>query len=274
MAADSRWLRLNVDWDDSEWVNDLEPLGQLAWIKLMCHVKRDGHAGRVRALSTIVASRKWNIPKGAIEEMLSLAEACGALAIEGEAWVLLNWNKYQGDSTNSERQKRYREKTSGESNADNALREVCNAITVRATETETETETETLGGEPPKPPAPSGPVKGPSIFDFLPSSYKTPDLEVAFAEYEVHRRQKKISPYTEVGLRNLANQFIANGLDPPAILAVVRETLARNWNGIPPKYIQSQARRQPQNMHEIKNNFERGMNAISQPTGQIVQYGT
>src|SRR5690606_26462450 len=78
-----KWLRLDAQWDDTEWVMMLGPLSQLAWIKLLCYVKRDGRAGEVYALTPKAAAKKWDLPVPAVEAMLRAAEKDGALRVGG-----------------------------------------------------------------------------------------------------------------------------------------------------------------------------------------------
>lgn len=121
-----RWLRINTCWSDSEWLYEHTPGVRLAWIELLCYVKRDGVRGRAKAISVPVASNKWRIPKEDVVTLLSVSQQDGALQVDGGDWVITNWIKYQGES--NERVKRFREKK-------------------EAKKTETSTETETLTGE-------------------------------------------------------------------------------------------------------------------------------
>lgn len=106
-----RWLRLDAQWDDTEWVMLLEPLAQLAWIKLLCYVKRDGRRGTAHALSSKAAAKKWGVTVRAVEDMIFQARQDGALVVEGEKWVLTKWIEYQEpDPTNAERQRLFRER--------------------------------------------------------------------------------------------------------------------------------------------------------------------
>lgn len=134
----SRWLRLNIDWDDSPWVFTLHAELQLAWIKLLCHVKRDGTGGKVKALAPLVAGRKWGVGEEAVTKMLQAGVNDGAIQSEDGYWIITNWAKYQEfDRTASERKRRQRAKDGhGMSRRDTV--DNCHA-----TETETETLKET-----------------------------------------------------------------------------------------------------------------------------------
>jgi len=90
-----RWIRLNIDFDDSPWLFVLSAESQLAWIKLLCHIKRDGSNGRCKALSPIVAGKKWGVGDEAVTKLLQAAVTDGALSIEDGYWTLVNWSKFQ-----------------------------------------------------------------------------------------------------------------------------------------------------------------------------------
>jgi hypothetical protein len=113
-----RWLRLDAQWDDTEWVMMLGPLGQLAWIKLLCYVKRDGRRGTAYALGPKAAAKKWGVPVRSVEEMLEAATKDEALCVvvdEGrsEKWEVRNWKEYQEpDRTAAKRKRRQRERES------------------------------------------------------------------------------------------------------------------------------------------------------------------
>jgi hypothetical protein len=105
-----RWIRLDIGWDDSEWVAELSPLAQLAWIKLLCHAKRDGIAGTCKALVPKVAARRWGVPLDAIQEMLDAGRREGAIHQDNGDWSLTAWDRYQVDNSNAARQRRWRER--------------------------------------------------------------------------------------------------------------------------------------------------------------------
>jgi len=106
-----RWLRLDAQWDDSDWVALLEPLSQLAWVKLLCYVKRDGRRGTAYALSPRAAAKKWGVPAQAVEDMIVRASEDGALVVEGGAWVVVKWSEYQEpDPTATDRKRKQRAK--------------------------------------------------------------------------------------------------------------------------------------------------------------------
>lgn len=114
MSAPGRWIRLQVGWSDSEWIEPLDALAQFAWVKLMEHVKANGVRGRCKALSARVAGNKWKIPAKQVQAMLDAAHADGALNGGPGEWCITNWDAYQPmDASNAERQARHRARRNG-----------------------------------------------------------------------------------------------------------------------------------------------------------------
>lgn len=112
--ANRRWIRLDVTWDDSEWVGLMEPASQLAWIKLLCYVKAKGVGGSVKAMGPRIAAKKWDLPVRAVEEMLKEAQKDGALSNGGGEWDVVAWDEYQKpDKKAAERMRRMRDRQAG-----------------------------------------------------------------------------------------------------------------------------------------------------------------
>lgn len=149
-----RWVRLNIDFDDSPWLFVLSAESQLAWIKLLCHMKRDGVGGTCKALAPLVAAKKWGVGDESVVKMLQAAVADGALIVEGKEWTLTNWNAHQETDHNAAvRMRRYRERQAQGQHEDvtdvtrnnrNVTRNTRNACRVTETETETETSKEKI----------------------------------------------------------------------------------------------------------------------------------
>jgi len=144
-VAGKRWLRLDVAWEDSEWLDDIDGTASGSWPRILSLVKRDGVGGRCKRPSLKVMARKWRVPVGSIEELEEAAIKDGALVVEDGDWVVMNWEEYQGaDSTAAARKKRQRDRESRLSRdvtcvtRDNRDR---GRDLSRATETETETST-------------------------------------------------------------------------------------------------------------------------------------
>jgi hypothetical protein len=106
-----RWIRLDVTWEESDWLQDLDRATAACWPRLLCMVKRDGVRGECRRPSTRRLMTLWDISAAQIASLEAAAQNDGALAIEDGQWRVLNWDKYQEiDPTNSERQRRWRER--------------------------------------------------------------------------------------------------------------------------------------------------------------------
>ena len=133
MAAPRRWIRLDLGWDESDWLVSLPPETRLSWIKLLIHVKRDGADGRAKALSPRAAAVLWRVSDDAVLTLLQAAKADGALIVEDGDWVVSNWPLYQKpDRTNADRQRRHRERQRDE---DNTVIPMRNTVTRHVTET-------------------------------------------------------------------------------------------------------------------------------------------
>lgn len=111
---------------------------KLAWVMLICHVKGHGFGGVCKAVEPAAAARVWFMGEESVRQMLIAAQTGGALVVTEGEWTVLNWRKYQGDETNSERQSRWREKQKRIQNHNED-----NALVTKVTLTETETVKET-----------------------------------------------------------------------------------------------------------------------------------
>jgi hypothetical protein len=114
MAGTSRWVRLDVDFGDTEWLFPLSGLAELAWVKLLAYAKRSGIRGRVRCLSPSVAAEKWKCGLDAFDEMMTAATAGdnpAVIEVDGD-WFLTGWDRYNPiDRTNADRQRHLRERS-------------------------------------------------------------------------------------------------------------------------------------------------------------------
>lgn len=177
MAAKVRWIRLNVNWSEDGWLDNLPWEVRAVWPEWLCLVKDNGRNGvmPVTPLHRLAGSR--NIPVDCVRSLLQAAIAEGAVQeIDGE-WITVNWQRYQEvDSTNAERQARHREsqKRLAQSNESNGVMPVivepCNGdntvtlsrVTTRPPDSNSPPATQTPQGEVAKP-RKSGPVIPESI---------------------------------------------------------------------------------------------------------------
>ena len=175
MTSTSRWIRLDTTWDHSEWVAAMDPEAQLAWVKLLCHVKAHGYAGSVKRLTPAVAARVWGLRVTSVTEMEAAAIEDEALVIEDDEWIITSWSERQSDPTAAERMRRYRERQqedTPEPPPDDVTRNERNVTGVTPTETETYTETSmvhaparTLDAFPVKPRQVGGQYQYPEAFE-------------------------------------------------------------------------------------------------------------
>lgn len=111
MSAPGRWLRINVSCFESEWLAGLPAVAQHAWTRLLIYVKATGTLGVAKRMGPVAVERLWGIPPVSMGMMEQAAISDGALRIEDDQWVVVNWPKYQQpDRTNSLRKKRLRDK--------------------------------------------------------------------------------------------------------------------------------------------------------------------
>jgi hypothetical protein len=96
------WLRLDVDFDESEWIAFLPKLSQFAWVDLLRHVKKlSSRQGKVKLRSVAVWAKAWGYDSPEpLQKMLAAAQKDGAISIEGEDLTVNNWHRYQEPSTN------------------------------------------------------------------------------------------------------------------------------------------------------------------------------
>ncbi len=123
-----RYVKLELTWYTSAWLVVLSASARLAWVLLLGYCKGSGSSNKVKRLDALVASRMWFIGEEDVRQMEQAAINDGALVIEDGHWIVTNWAEYQDDSTNAERQRRFRDKKKdSDSNGSNALH---NGVTV------------------------------------------------------------------------------------------------------------------------------------------------
>lgn len=182
-----RWIRLDVSFSDSPWLFVLSAGAQLAWVKLLCHVKRDGVRGRCKAMAPIIAARHWGVGEEDVSKMLQAASDDGAVVIADGEWEVPNWTEYQEpDPTAAERMRRMREKQSvtgcyGVTDRNT----VTNGVTCRATPTPTLTpvKKERLSKESPKKESRPGSLDD-VVSEFLEGGSSRQEAERFWAFYE------------------------------------------------------------------------------------------
>jgi len=109
MAKDARWVRLNVGWDESSWLEDLPWAVRAVWPVILCHVKVFGSSGRCPVPSWARFAGGHDIPADLVKALVEAATADGALLIEDGYMTVSNWNAYQG-AESTDRVAKLREK--------------------------------------------------------------------------------------------------------------------------------------------------------------------
>lgn len=105
----TRWIRLNVDWEESPWLDKLPGQAAGCWPRLLCWVKLRGKAGRCKAPDPSVLARRWRVSRQSVDELMQAAVQDGALEIEDGEIAVINWDDYQNtDPKAAERMRRYR----------------------------------------------------------------------------------------------------------------------------------------------------------------------
>ena len=113
--AKRRWIRLDADWDESEWIDGLDGAVAGLWPRLLCWVKIRGTGGRCRRPSRSVLARRWRVPVEHVAALETAAIEDGAIHIDDGDIVVENWAKYQEpDTTAAARKRRQRSRQHGD----------------------------------------------------------------------------------------------------------------------------------------------------------------
>lgn len=109
MSSEAPWVALAIDFIDSDMFREMPERAShgevLAWVCLLCWTKAFGRAGKVRVVKSDLAAR-FHLSMRAVEGMLSRAQKCAAVTIEGEFITVVNWDTYQGKGSSSKYRKR------------------------------------------------------------------------------------------------------------------------------------------------------------------------
>ncbi|MGV3613865.1 MAG: hypothetical protein ACO1SV_00900 [Fimbriimonas sp.] len=135
MSRESRWVRLNVDWAMTKWLEGLPWPQRAVWPLLLCHVKVHGNGrGWCKEMSATAFARMHDLPLAEASAFLEAAVAAGALLADAEGWRIAQWETYQSPDAWRKRQARAAAPTLFTSD------DIC-PVACHATETETWTET-------------------------------------------------------------------------------------------------------------------------------------
>lgn len=205
----NRYLKLNANWMESEWLIVLSAEARLAWVQLLCYVKTNGIGGRVKAKPIIIFAQQNFMGEESVAQMIRAAKIDGALIEEDGVWIMQNWAVHQGDETNAERQRRFRSKQNdGDSNGCNALRNGSN--------------TEEKRGEERKGDNPLTP-KG-EVWECLP-----PEFHLSAKVWAAYRKQLRVKPWLEITWKSQVKKFDG---DSERFANAVEYTIAQGWQGL------------------------------------------
>ncbi len=106
------WIRLDVLWDKSEWLNALDGTAAGCWPRLLCWVKTNGRVGRCKRPALTVLAREWRVPVESVEAFEAAAIKDGALQVDDGDWVVSGWDDFQDGAAIQarERMRRMRER--------------------------------------------------------------------------------------------------------------------------------------------------------------------
>lgn len=94
MSKVAPWISLSIDWQDSEMFDDSSHGVRLAWVCLLCFAKAQGRAGKVRFRGKKFAE-DYHLGMEVVEELLQRASRDGAIQVEGDYVIVVNWKSYQ-----------------------------------------------------------------------------------------------------------------------------------------------------------------------------------
>jgi hypothetical protein len=110
MKRNRRWIRLNIDYADTEWLAELPGDVRRLWVDLLCYAKAYGTSGTCRPMSPRAFAKRFDTTDENARELLAAAFAGGALTvIENGDWRFTGWQDLQKpDRTAAKRMKRMR----------------------------------------------------------------------------------------------------------------------------------------------------------------------
>lgn len=107
-----RWIRLDAEWEESEWLAVLAGDAAGCWPRLLCWVKLRGKGGRCRFPSAAVLAHQWRVGQSVVEALIAAGLEHEAIQRDGAEIVVVNWEQYQ--EPNTIRQQRLRDRQTEE----------------------------------------------------------------------------------------------------------------------------------------------------------------
>lgn len=106
MSAKAQWLRLSVNWSESEWLNALPWEVRAVWAEFLSRVKSMGRGGVMAKMPLNRFAGLTDIPIKYLEAFFEAAIQSGAVIDDGETWTVAKWGDYQPDDATAAIRKR------------------------------------------------------------------------------------------------------------------------------------------------------------------------
>jgi hypothetical protein len=153
VSAEGRWIRLQADYLNTRWLEEIGyPFNRL-WPDVLCHVKLYGNnRGATKSLSVRTFARITGAPDADVQTLLDAAFKTGALLLDGDRWIIASWADYQSPDAERKRKERTGQSADVPDIPKLSRTNATCPVSCHATLTETETKTGE-GEEPPKPPS-------------------------------------------------------------------------------------------------------------------------
>jgi hypothetical protein len=102
-VKDVAWVRLDVTTLDKDWLEELDPLCGLAWIRLMSYLRSSAPSqkrpGRAPVMSPRTCERLWRVPSDLVQVMLQAAQKAGELVEEDGQWQAADTSPFVSQRT-------------------------------------------------------------------------------------------------------------------------------------------------------------------------------
>lgn len=224
------WIKVEYAAWLSNWTAELTLAERGAVVTLWSMLKAIGNNGGVLPLDKLTAKTKqiWGIVDDpAWDTMLAKAQKARAVKITKSAITVYGWSKHQSDSTNTERQQRFRDSRK-------ALRNVSNGNNDerdREIEREKETKKETAGvlSKPSQAPQTTKRPEFPKLLARYPALSAAGGFVNAWDEWLQHRREIHKSVTASTARRQLDKLAKAG---PVVAVAMIEQSISQGWQGL------------------------------------------
>jgi hypothetical protein len=213
---DGEWLAVEVQAAFIGWTGKLPNDLYGVWIKFLQVVKLAGRNG----VTLRNKAMQWLEKAGvSVDDLARMMEAAGPnIVMDGERIIVCNWRSHQQDTTNAERQARWREK---QTEAEVTLHNENNAN--RTGQDNTEKKKKQQGGSQTR----RVPVT--LATHPLPPGLDDADMKTAWSNW-IQARREKGKPITDTAARQQLSDMQAMGRD--RALAALKHSTAGNYQGL------------------------------------------